>query len=220
MTRTPVARPAGAARIVATTLLAGLVVLVALLAPATPAAAHNQLVESDPAPKARLTTPPEAVTLVFLQSLDPEHTTVVVTDADESQVEAGEPVIDGGEVSVDLPPDLPDGEYTVAYRVLSNDGHPVQGSYTFTVATGRAPSPEPGESAAADLPATDPPATARPAADAVATDQPATAGDVERAAGERDGGSPTGPLVAVAAGAAAMLAVGAFLWRRRRRPAE
>ncbi|HEX7124257.1 MAG TPA: copper resistance protein CopC, partial [Thermodesulfobacteriota bacterium] len=37
---------------------------------------------------------------------------------------------------VGLPPDLPAGAYTVKYRVLSADGHVVEGSYRFTVKPG------------------------------------------------------------------------------------
>lgn len=194
-------RSGRAARIVAAAALAGLVVL----APATPAAAHNQLIETDPAPQDQLTTSPDAVELVFVEPLDPDYTTVIVNDADQSPVPLGEQVIDGGRVTVSLPSPLPDGAYTVAYRVVSNDGHPVQGSYEFTVAGAGAadadaeaddetPAPEPGEPAAV------------------------AAGD-DGAGSEDSGGSSVGVVVA-AAGAVGLLAAGAYLgWRRHRRPA-
>lgn len=194
-------RSGRAARIVAAAALAGLVVL----APATPAAAHNQLIETDPAPQDQLTTSPDAVELVFVEPLDPDYTTVIVNDADQSPVPLGEQVIDGGRVTVSLPSPLPDGAYTVAYRVVSNDGHPVQGSYEFTVAGAGAadadaeaddetPAPEPGEPAAV------------------------AAGD-DGAGSEDSGGGSVGVVVA-AAGAVGLLAAGAYLgWRRHRRPA-
>ena len=194
-------RSGRAARIVAAAALAGLVVL----APATPAAAHNQLIETDPAPQDQLTTSPDAVELVFVEPLDPDYTTVIVNDADQSPVPLGEQVIDGGRVTVSLPSPLPDGAYTVAYRVVSNDGHPVQGSYEFTVAGAGAadadaeaddetPAPEPGEPAAV------------------------AAGD-DGAGSEDSGGGSVGVVVA-AVGAVGLLAAGAYLgWRRHRRPA-
>ena len=66
----------------------------------------------------------------------------------------GEQVIDGGTVTVSLPSPLPDGTYTVAYRVVSADGHPVQGAYQFTVTGATADAARsrrrtPGEPAAA-----------------------------------------------------------------------
>ena len=194
-------RSGRAARIVAAAALAGLVVL----APATPAAARSQLIETDPAPQDQLTTSPDAVELVFVEPLDPDYTTVIVNDADQSPVPLGEQVIDGGRVTVSLPSPLPDGAYTVAYRVVSNDGHPVQGSYEFTVAGAGAadadaeaddetPAPEPGEPAAV------------------------AAGD-DGAGSEDSGGGSVGVVVA-AAGAVGLLAAGAYLgWRRHRRPA-
>lgn len=207
MTRTPVTWPARTARVVTAAVLAGLVAL----APAGPAAAHNQLVEAAPEPEARLTTTPEVVELVFAEPLDPEFTTVVVNDAAQTPVALGEPEVEGGRVTVSLPPRLTDGEYTVAYRVVSADGHPVQGSYSFTVAAGGAAAP-PGPAAA------EPSVTASPSA--VPTDPPATAVPSEAAEGpavvdagsRRFGGAP----VAMAAGAVVLVAAGVYLWRRRR----
>lgn len=146
MTTTPAHRPRRVSRLLAAAALAGLVVLT----PATPAAAHNQLIETDPAPDAQLATSPDAVQLVFVEPLDPDYTTVIVNDSEQSSVDLGEQVIDGGTVTVSLPSPLPDGTYTVAYRVVSADGHPVQGAYQFSIGDGDVgPPPEPGEPAAA-----------------------------------------------------------------------
>lgn len=213
MTRTPVAwrlaRPAG---IVAAVVLAGLVVL----APSGPAAAHNQLIEADPAPEARLTTAPEVVELVFAEPLDPEFTTVVVNDAAQSPLALGEPEIEGGRVTVSLPSRLADGEYTVAYRVVSADGHPVQGSYSFTVTAGGAAPTRSAEPAAAE-----PSATASPSA--APTEPPATAAPSEAAegpavvdAGFRGFGGAAVAAAAGVAGVIGLVAAGAYLWRRRR----
>ncbi|WFE42688.1 copper resistance CopC family protein [Micromonospora sp. WMMD998] len=118
-------------RIVATL---AVVLTALLLAPAAPAAAHNSLQAATPAQDARLTTAPTTVTLRFAQRLNPEFTTIVLSDADRRKVPTGAPTVDGtaGRVTIDGP--LPNGAYTVAYRVVSADGHPVQGSYRFTVA--------------------------------------------------------------------------------------
>ena len=77
---------------------------------------------------------PTEVTLEFMQRLDPAFTTIVLTDAAKRKLPTGEPVVTGAKSTVQVTDTLPNGTYTVAYRVVSVDGHPVQGSYPFTVA--------------------------------------------------------------------------------------
>ncbi|MFI7219580.1 copper resistance protein CopC [Micromonospora maritima] len=175
----------------AATFLAALLAAAALLlAPAAPAAAHNTLQAATPAQDARLTAAPTTVTLRFLQQLNPEFTTIVLSDAGQRKIPTGAPAVDGatGTITVDQP--LANGTYTVAYRVVSADGHPVQGSYRFTVA--------------------DPAATVAPAA---AT--PGGRTEVSAVGGGDDGP----PAVLLAAGAVVVVAVAgaALLLVRRRR---
>ncbi|MBU8861370.1 MULTISPECIES: copper resistance CopC family protein [unclassified Micromonospora] len=159
-----------------------------LLVPATPAAAHNSLQEATPARDARLTAAPTQVTLRFLQRLNPSYTTITVSDAGQRKVPTSAPAVDGatGTVTIDEP--LGNGTYTVAYRVVSRDGHPVQGSYRFTVADPAAPVPS----------APDSPSAPAPAAAAASTDADA-AGEPD-ASGPRSGDD--GPPVALLAGGA------------------
>jgi hypothetical protein len=145
-----------------------------VLVPATPALAHNQLVSAAPDRDATLRKAPTAVTLAFLQRLDPESTTVVVSDAGKRPVPASEPVVKAKTAAVTLDGPLDNGRYTVAYRVVSVDGHPVQGSYTFTVADPTPPSAAP----APTLPSAAPSAEPVPSAVALAapTDSGVSAG--------------------------------------------
>lgn len=131
------------------TALLAAVLTALLLVPATPAAAHNSLQEATPARDARLTAAPTQVTLRFLQRLNPSFTTITVSDAGQRRVPTSAPAVDGatGTVTIDEP--LGNGTYTVAYRVVSRDGHPVQGSYHFTVADPAAPAPSASASSAA-----------------------------------------------------------------------
>ena len=69
-----------------------------------------------------------------MQRLDPTFTTIVLTDAAKRKLPTGDPVVVGAKSTVQVTDTLPNGTYTVAYRVVSADGHPVQGSYPFTVA--------------------------------------------------------------------------------------
>ncbi|BCY11235.1 copper resistance CopC family protein [Actinoplanes sp. L3-i22] len=108
--------------------------LLALLAPAAPAWAHTQLLTADPAKGAVLAAAPATVTLRFSQRLNPDYTTIVVSDTARQPIPAAAPVIAGDAGTITLGRPLGNGAYTVAYRVVSTDGHTVQGSYPFTVA--------------------------------------------------------------------------------------
>lgn len=117
-------------------ILSGAVLLgvVALAVTATPAAAHVALLESSPADGAELETTPEAVELTFSETLDIPSTTVAVTNAEGTVIEQAEPKIDGKTITQPLRLPQP-GEYTVAYRIVSEDGHPVEDSISFLVAS-------------------------------------------------------------------------------------
>jgi methionine-rich copper-binding protein CopC len=115
-------------------LLLAAVALVAVLAPGSPAWAHTSLVSADPPRNATLTRAPAAVRLAFSQRLNPDFTTIVVTDAAKQRIPAGAPVVETVQGTVTFTRPLGNGAYTVAYRVVSADGHTVQGSYPFTVA--------------------------------------------------------------------------------------
>ncbi|MFI6231205.1 copper resistance protein CopC [Micromonospora echinospora] len=122
-------------RLPASALVGVLVTAVALfLTPASPAAAHNTLQEATPARNARVTTPPGEITLRFMQKLNADATTITLTDDTGEQVPTGDVTVAGPTGTVAIDPPIANGTYTVAYRVVSADGHPVQGSYRFTVA--------------------------------------------------------------------------------------
>ncbi|SCF08316.1 copper resistance CopC family protein [Micromonospora chokoriensis] len=132
---------------------AALAVLVALLVPTGPAWAHNSLRAATPVQQSTVTSAPTEIVLEFMQRLDPTFTTIVLTDAARRKVGTGEPTVAGAKSTVPVIDTLPNGTYTVAYRVVSADGHPVQGSYPFTVA-------DPTSSAAPVVEATTPSAAA------------------------------------------------------------
>ncbi|MCF0095645.1 copper resistance CopC family protein [Micromonospora sp. MH99] len=111
-----------------------LAVVVAILIPAGPAWAHNTLRSAAPVQESTLSSAPTEIALEFAERLDPTFTTIVLTDAAKRKIPTGDPVVGGARGSVQLTEALPNGTYTVAYRVVSTDGHPVQGSYPFTVA--------------------------------------------------------------------------------------
>lgn len=99
---------------------------------AIPAAAHAQLIGSDPADGATLDEPPTQVELEFNEPVRGEFTQVAVLDGSDNQYEVGEPEVTDT-VVIQRVDDLPAGEYRISYRVGSADGHPVSGVLTFTV---------------------------------------------------------------------------------------
>src|SRR6185436_18635042 len=105
-----------------------------VLAPAV-AAAHAVLVKSSPARRAVLAQPPARVELTFNERLEPAYSTLSVWSAADARVDDGKIVVGPGDprrLSIGLPP-LEHGTYTVKFRVLSVDGHLVEGTYPFEV---------------------------------------------------------------------------------------
>jgi len=153
-TAVPAPRPArpgprvGRSRTHRPLLVAALALLAVLTAGAAPASAHDQLVESQPASGEALTVSPPAVVLRFNEKVSTLSSEIVVTDAAGQVAADAEAVIDGSTATLTLPGALADGAYTVTWRVVSGDGHPVQGTFPFTVAVpAAATTPAPGPAA-------------------------------------------------------------------------
>lgn len=174
------------ARITRAAAVSGLLICAAPVAVATapPAEAHTGLTGGAPDDGATVATSPARVSLSFNDPMDARYSRVAVTGASGRSVTAGAPKVDGRTVSQALTAELPPGRYTVGYRVVSADGHPVSGSYTFTVAAARTMAPVPGPSRSR-------PASAAPSA-------PAGADGADQSSGSG--------VLPVAAGAAAVLA--------------
>jgi copper resistance protein C len=103
-----------------------------LLAAALPADAHSFLVESTPAAKEHVAPPVKTVKLVFGGGVDPQYSEISVLNGDDSVVAKGGKAGAERELLLDTP-DLQPGRYKVRYRVLSADGHIVQGRFEFFV---------------------------------------------------------------------------------------
>jgi copper transport protein len=134
-------------RRVARASLVGGVVASFLLALAAPASAHANLASSDPAASALLDHAPAEVTMTFTEPPDPKLSFVHVLDVNGTPVESG-PVraVPGhdDQLRIPLPSDLPDGVYTVSWRVVSEtDGHQTADAFSFgvNVAPGTAVTP-------------------------------------------------------------------------------
>jgi len=96
--------------------------------------AHALLERADPAPGSQLLSSPSGITLTFNERLERELFSIKVFDSRGKAVtqDATEMSQDQKELHLYLP-SLQDGIYTVTYRVMSADGHPIRGSYVISV---------------------------------------------------------------------------------------
>lgn len=100
---------------------------------ATGADAHAALRTISPQDGATVTSAPTQVVLTFNEPIGTSFATVSVAGAGGS-VSEGKAAVDGVTVTQALSPALPNGRYTVSFRVVSEDGHPVSDRTTFSVA--------------------------------------------------------------------------------------
>lgn len=108
-------------------------VLLMALAVAPSAAAHTSLVSSDPADGSLITVAPQQAELVFNEELLESAVSISILDANEQVVSTTVAEAAGTTVIVPFPSGLPDGEYRLAYRVVSGDGHPITDEIRFTI---------------------------------------------------------------------------------------
>lgn len=164
--------------------------------PVLPASAHDELIAVSPEPDSDLTTAPEEVELSFSGDVMDIGHQVGVTDSEGRSVTDGPLEPEGNRIVQPLTgAGTEDETYRVVWRVVSSDGHPIEGTFTYDVGSGAEPTP------GASAPAEDSAEQVQDAADRAAS------GDV--------------PLwvVAVAGGAAALAVLGlvALVPRLRRR---
>ncbi|MCA5924513.1 copper resistance CopC family protein [Curtobacterium oceanosedimentum] len=161
-----------------------------------PASAHSTLTSSSPTDGAVLTEPLDSVDLTFseapLAGLD-AGLRIEVTDADGTDVASGAVTVSGTTMSRAV--DLERGAYSVLWRYVSPDGHPIEGTLAFDYR----------------------PAAAAPAPSATVTPTPSAAptpSATATATGASDGApssSGIAPAVGLALGLGAVLAAGAVV---------
>lgn len=174
---------------------AGLLTLVGV----QPASAHSALTSSTPADGAVVTEPLESVDLTFseapLAGLD-AGLRIQVTDASGADVARGDVTVSG--TTMRRAVDLDQGRYTVLWRYVSPDGHPIEGTLAFEY---RAAAPVSTPSASVTP---TPTASTAPTSSATAT-----------ATGASDGAPSSSPGIApgvwIGLGAGAVLVAGAVV---------
>lgn len=172
---------------------------------AAPAAlAHDQLISSDPEDGAELDTAPSEILLTFSADIGDGGNAVVVNGPDGTDHAEGSPEVDGPDATVPVGPLTEAGEYTVAYRMVSSDGHVVEDDFAFTLTDAAVAGAEEAGSEAS------------PAAEE-------GSGSGSDAAGEQPPSSdpvslfgPVGGVIAGIAGVAVIAVVAITLWSRSR----
>lgn len=124
-------------------LLLAVMLPLGLLLTSAPAHAHDSLISSDPEDGATLEVAPEQITLTYsAEVLEVSPVVQISGEEGEEPVEL-DVVIDGPTVTAEITDPLPAGSHTVQWRVVSSDGHPIEGSFTFTVEGGPGAAGEP-----------------------------------------------------------------------------
>lgn len=189
-------------RRVSAALLAFFVLLVGVVVTAAPAAAHDELLESDPADGATVEVLPDEMTFTFsaVISSEPGASEVVVTDAAGTELMTDEPYIEENVLIQPLDATLVTtaGDITVLWKVVSSDGHPISGEIMFTVSDAPTPTATP-------TPTTEPTESASP------TPTEATPTPTATDAAEASDGSAVVPWIIVAVLGVLVVAASAYL---------
>ncbi len=192
----------------------GAISAVLLTLAAIPAQAHSELVSSSPTEGQALDGAPAQVELTFNEEIS-DAGLQVVAQGPQGAVSLGTPQLAGPKVTVPWPQTAPAGSYTLSYRVVSADGHPIDGSLAFSYGAGAAGS---SASASASAGAT---GAAAPSGTSSFVDQGQAAADASAsasaaAAASKDSSrSAFWPIVAVVAVGAAIGAGIAYALRAR-----
>jgi copper transport protein len=102
----------------------------------SPAAAHANLVGTNPANGTELDRPPEEVRLRFSERVTVAPDGITMRDRDGAAVPTEPATVapeDPHTVVLPVPADLADGSYVVSFRVVSADSHPLAGAIVFGV---------------------------------------------------------------------------------------
>ncbi|MEK9898513.1 MAG: copper resistance CopC family protein [Actinomycetota bacterium] len=157
-------------------------VLSVAMAPTT--SAHADLQVSTPADGESLEIAPEEIRLTFSEELFEELVEISILDAAGdlySTIEVEQTPPPGTDVIFPWPTQAPPGDYSIAYRVVSADGHPVTGtisfSYAATAAEPSTPEPSPSDTAPQPTPSDSTPSaeSSTPAASPAASSPTASA---------------------------------------------
>ena len=124
-------------------IVAQIVLTAALVLPAA-AWAHAALLHTVPSASGTVNTSPPNVQLTYSEAVEPRFAIISVTDAAGHQQTSGSPERSPTNADTLVVPlkKLGEGWYLVWWRVISEDGHPVRGAFTFAVGPNAGPAPQ------------------------------------------------------------------------------
>lgn len=181
---------------------AAMVFLLSVLMAPT-ASAHTDLQVSTPEDGESLEIAPEEIRLTFSEELFEELVEISILDATGdlySTIEVEQTPPPGTDVIFPWPTQAPPGEYSIAYRVVSADGHPVTGTISFSYAA-TAPEPSPSDTAPEPTPSDSTPSTesstpaASPAAPSPTASTPSPSSPTESSTSSSTDSASGTPLV-------------------------
>jgi methionine-rich copper-binding protein CopC len=161
-------------------LIGALFFAAAVLSAAAPASAHDAAESSSPAQGATVATPPEKVSVTFNKDPLALGSQIQVKDAAGVNWAEGPVEIVDNVASQKLRAGAPAGKFTVVWRVVSSDSHPIEGTFSFTATAAAA-----GSGSASPAPGSSAPGSSAPGR--------STAGQVPSAGTAQPGTTPTGP---------------------------
>jgi copper transport protein len=126
-----------------TTLIAFAAAAASLALPAA-AWAHAALLQTTPVASRVVNTPPKQVSLRYSEAVEPRFAIISVTNAAGDKETSGSPRRSPANPDTLVVPlkKLSEGWYLVYWRVISVDGHPVRGAFTFAVGPNAGPAPQ------------------------------------------------------------------------------
>ncbi|MGY5766150.1 copper resistance CopC family protein [Brachybacterium sp. DNPG3] len=201
--------------------LLGALLLALALMPVS-ASAHDTLISSDPEDGATVETSPEQLTFTFSADILDVTPVVRISTEDGTEVLEATPAIDGPEAVVVLDEPLAAGTYTIQWRVVSSDGHPIEGTQTLTVEQDTAGAADATDGAADEATgsadATDEASAASDAGGAEETEQatPIAEDTVIEEPAEEEGGAPVVLIVVIAVVVIAVIVAAVLTLRKKK----
>lgn len=94
--------------------------------------AHSHIEDSSPKNGEVITDPLNNITLSFETAIEPTST-FTLADANGAEVSLPEVTISGNQLIANVENELANGAYTIHWKIIGEDGHPLEGDIPFTV---------------------------------------------------------------------------------------
>jgi methionine-rich copper-binding protein CopC len=94
--------------------------------------AHSHLEESTPKNEEIVTEALSVITLTFETAIEPTSSFTLM-DEKNASLPLSEVSISGNQLSANIEDDLTNGAYTIHWKIIGEDGHPLEGDIPFTI---------------------------------------------------------------------------------------